>query len=93
MTTIYTDPAGSYRDVEVSIYESDRKPYLISQDQILEPFTYLNFTQSVVTTKEGESIDYGDSSFEYSTDGLLIKKTEIYDGDPLSILVREYVEE
>ena len=93
MTTIYTDPAGSYRNVEVSIYESDRKPYLISQDQILDPFAYLNFTQSVVTTREGESMDHGDSDFEYSTDGLLIKKTEIYDGDPLSVLVREYVEE
>lgn len=93
MTTVYTNPSGSYRDVEVSTYESDRKPFLISQDQILEPFIYLNFTQSVITTKEGQSIDYGDNYFEYSEDGLLIKKTEVFNGDTLSVTVREYVEE
>lgn len=93
MTTIYTDPAGSYRNVEVSIYESDRKPFLISQDQILDPFIYLNITQSVVTTQEGQSIDYGDFSYDYSSEGLLLKRTEFEKGDALSVVIREYVEE
>jgi hypothetical protein len=93
MTTIYTDPAGSYRDVEVSTYDSDRKPFLISQDQILEPFIYLNFTQSIVTGNEGIPIPYPDNIFEYSTDGLLVKTTEMDAGDPLSVRIREYIEE
>lgn len=93
MTTIYTDPAGSYRDVEVSVYESDRKPFLISQDQILEPFIYLKFTQSVITDNNGMPIPYPDNVFEYSADGLLIKETEVDNGDQLSFKVLEYIEE
>jgi len=93
MTTIYTDSKDSYYDVETSIYDSDRKPFLISQDQILEPFIILHITKSTSITREGQIIDYGDSYFEYSADGLLIKKTEVFNGETLSVTVREYVEE
>jgi hypothetical protein len=93
LTTIYTDSQDSYRDVEVSTYESDRMPFLISQDEILDPFLYLGITKSISTSREGEVQYFGDFSYEYSADGLLIKRTEILDGDQVTTLVREYVEE
>lgn len=93
MTTIYTDSTDSYYDTEISVYNSDRKPYLISQDQILEPFVLLDITKSSSTSRDGQFTDFGDFYFEYSPDGFPTKRTDISNGETLSTKVFEYVEE
>ncbi|RZJ55897.1 MAG: hypothetical protein EOO44_01630 [Flavobacterium sp.] len=73
MTTVYTDSNGTYRDTEVSTYNSDSKLFFYSQDQILDPFDYLSISQSIITKSNGEVIIFPYHFYEYSNDGLLVK--------------------
>ena len=75
LTTIsqYKNLQGDYYDTEVAIYEDERKPYLISQDRVLNPSIYLNFTKSTITEKDGTVSYDTDTTYEYSPEGLMIK--------------------
>ncbi|GAA3733116.1 hypothetical protein GCM10022422_14750 [Flavobacterium ginsengisoli] len=88
LTSVVTDSAQSFRDTEVSIYESDRKPFLISQELILNPFLYMNFTHSGYTDMNGEYSVYWDRTFEYTPDGYLTKMLSEDDS-----MTYEYIEE
>jgi len=77
MTSVVTDSAKSFHITEVSIYESNRKPFLISQDLILDPFLYVNFTHSGFTDMmDGLYHLYWDKTYEYTNDGYCIKELE-----------------
>ncbi len=88
ITSIITDSAKSFYDTEVGIYESDRKPFLISQDQILNPYLYINFTNSSYTDVNGNYHLYWDRTFEYTNDGYCIKMLNENDS-----MTYEYIEE
>ncbi|WP_161595800.1 RHS repeat domain-containing protein [Flavobacterium pectinovorum] len=93
MTTIYTDDKESYYDTEISVYNSDRKPYLITQDQILDPFYYLDITTTSITHENGTVDDFPKNAYEYSEEGLLIKVSKSIDPANPDVLIREYEEE
>ncbi|SNR72348.1 hypothetical protein [Flavobacterium sp. ov086] len=93
MTTIYTDDKESFYDTEISVYNSDRKPYLISQDEILDPFYYLDITTTSITHEDGTVSGFPENSYEYSADGLLIKVLHKIDVSNPDVLIREYDEE
>lgn len=93
LTTTYTDSGNTYLETETSIYESDKKPFLISQDLILDPFLYLDIPESTLIDNDGISHKIYDYKFEYSPEGLFIKKMSMDGSDVLDTLVREYIEE
>ncbi|TCN57417.1 hypothetical protein [Flavobacterium circumlabens] len=93
LNTIYTDPEETYKDSEISIYDSERKPYLIAQDEILDPFLYLNITKTTITDIDGVVTNFPEIAYEYSSQGLLVKTSYANEnGDP-DIKVRTYKEE
>ncbi len=93
LTTIYTNSKETFRDVEISTYDSSRKPFLISQDQILNPFAILDIKTSVSTDQDGVVTDFGTVNYEYSAQGLRVKAiTANENGDP-DVQTRTYKEE
>jgi|GEM_PF-1194746 len=93
MTTIYTDDKESFYDTETSVYTSDRKPYLVTQDQILDPFSYLDITKTSITHKDGTVSGFPENSYEYSAEGLLIKVLHGIETPNPDVMIREYDEE
>ncbi|RZJ55896.1 MAG: hypothetical protein EOO44_01625 [Flavobacterium sp.] len=73
MNVVYKGKNDVLEETEVCTYDDQRKIFLVTQDQILEPFLYLPITHAVSTTPEGEEYSYPDISYEYSADGYLIK--------------------
>lgn len=93
LTTIYTNSKETFRDVEISTYDSSRKPFLISQDQIVNPFAILDIETSVSTDQDGVVTDFGTVTYEYSAQGLRVKAiTANENGDP-DVRTRTYKEE
>lgn len=88
MNVKYTGKNDEVIENEVCTFDDQRKNFFYSQDQYLEPFSYLPITHTVSTTVDGQVYTYPDTSYEYSSDGLLIKSVSEND-----IRTREYREE
>lgn len=73
LNVVYTGLNDKLLETEVCTYDDQRKNFLYSQDQALEPFLFLPITSSVSTTAEGEVYSYPNISYEYSDKGLLVK--------------------
>lgn len=73
LTVKYTDMNDELTLTEVCTYDDERKIFIYSQDQLIDPFLHLRIIGSVLTYVDGETYTYLDTSFEYSSDGLLTK--------------------
>lgn len=72
----YTNSAETFKDTEVAVYDSSRKPFLIAEDDILDPLQYLHITKTTITSKDGIIQNFPESEYQYSGKGFLIKVTE-----------------
>ncbi|OXA85483.1 hypothetical protein SAMN06265346_10538 [Flavobacterium hercynium] len=73
ITTKFFDHNKEYSSTQILTYDIQRKPYLISQERVLDPSTNLNFTSLTIISINGDVFFKDDYVYEYSPEGLHLK--------------------